>query len=323
LVILREMRSELLIVTRDRDFHARALRLALAARGLRTQIIVVDRLHRSSAISWALDGTFPLGLRDWQDEPVDLAAMRALWLRRLRGDPEFPPELGPPEQEFVVNECRGALEGILRTEFHGRWIDGIEATRGGENKLAQLRAARAAGLRVPDTLVSQDPVAVRTFCEAQGMRVVAKALVGAPRVFTLTGKLTTEMLADDDAIRWAPAIYQRCVEGERHLRVCVFGERIVAVALRSDRLDWRHPLDADMAPAELDSATAAGLRCVLASLGLSMGIFDLKLDENGPPWFLEVNPQGQFLFMEQRAGVPLLECLADFMEEAVRCGLST
>ena len=47
--------------------------------------------------------------------------------------------------------------GTLRTAFRGRWVSDPEATRRAENKLVQLVAAKAAGFRVPRTLVSNDP----------------------------------------------------------------------------------------------------------------------------------------------------------------------
>ena len=48
-------------------------------------------------------------------------------------------------------------------------------------------------------------------------------------------------------------------------------------------------------------------------LGLAMGVVDLKLDGDGEPVWLEVNPQGQFLFVEGLSGVPLTRALAEFL----------
>ncbi|MFE6052518.1 hypothetical protein ACFQ6N_17330 [Kitasatospora sp. NPDC056446] len=40
---------------------------------------------------------------------------------------------------------------------------------------------------------------------------------------------------------------------------------------------------------------------------------DLKLTPEGQPVWLEVNPQGQFLFLEPLTGMPLTEHFADFL----------
>ena len=44
-----------------------------------------------------------------------------------------------------------------------------------------------------------------------------------------------------------------------------------------------------------------------------MGIFDVKLTDDDEPVFLEVNPQGQFLFVEGLCGIPLADAVADFL----------
>ena len=55
------------------------------------------------------------------------------------------------------------------------------------------------------------------------------------------------------------------------------------------------------------------LREVTTRLGLRMGVFDVKLRPGGEPVFLEVNPQGQFLFVEGMSDMPLGEAFADFV----------
>jgi hypothetical protein len=44
-----------------------------------------------------------------------------------------------------------------------------------------------------------------------------------------------------------------------------------------------------------------------------MGIFDVKLTDEDEPVFLEVNSQGQFLFVEALAGIPLADRFAAFL----------
>jgi hypothetical protein len=57
------------------------------------------------------------------------------------------------------------------------------------------------------------------------------------------------------------------------------------------------------------------LRAILHELGLAMGIFDVKLTDDGEPVFLEVNAQGQFLFVEGLCGIPLADIFADFLHD--------
>ena len=43
-----------------------------------------------------------------------------------------------------------------------------------------------------------------------------------------------------------------------------------------------------------------------------MGVFDLKMDPSGVPVFLELNPQGQFLFVEGLTGMDLIGAFSGF-----------
>ncbi len=258
-------------------------------------------------------------LKDLDGSHIFIRDLDVIWWRRLNGPPQLPDYLPDEAQDLVVNDCRGTLLGMITTEFSGAWVSHPEATRVSENKLVQLKVAVSARLRVPKTLVSQEPGAVREFCQGLDYQVVVKSVVGSPKSPVMTGRVTPEMIASDRAIRLSPAIYQELIPGTRHLRVCCFGEAVYAALLESDRLDWRYPLDAKAEPYGLDREVILKLQAVLRRLGLRMGIFDLKLSPGGEPVWLEVNPQGQFLFLEGMCGLPLTAAFADFLiSEAAR-----
>jgi D-alanine-D-alanine ligase-like ATP-grasp enzyme len=56
--------------------------------------------------------------------------------------------------------------------------------------------------------------------------------------------------------------------------------------------------------------TAAKLRELMARLGLTYGAIDLRLTPEGRYVFLEINPAGQFLYIEQATGQPIAAALA-------------
>lgn len=101
------------------------------------------------------------------------------------------------------------------------------------------------------------------------------------------------------------------------MRICFFGQRLYTAMITAERLDWRYPLDGSIEPVDLDGNTQRRLLEVLDALQLRMGIFDMKLADEGQPVWFEVNPQGQFLFLEGLCGMPLTHSCAEFlMEEA-------
>ena len=182
-------------------------------------------------------------------------------------------------------------------------------------KPIQLRAARDAGMEVPRTLISQNPKAIRAFADEVG-RVVAKPVTGTPYAQTYTGLVNHEMLEDDHQLALCPAIYQEYVPGSDHLRLCCFGECTYAALVSSEALDWRQgPFDAR--PVAVPDETQEALRAILRTLGLRMAIVDMKLTEAGPVW-LELNPQGQFLFLEALCDLQLPRRFSEFLLSEAR-----
>jgi glutathione synthase/RimK-type ligase-like ATP-grasp enzyme len=71
--------------------------------------------------------------------------------------------------------------------------------------------------------------------------------------------------------------------------------------------------DAPFTPFDLPGGVEAALLRLMDELGLVFGAIDLKLADNGEPVFLEINPQGQFLYVEIRTGLPISDALAEYL----------
>lgn len=302
--------ADALIVTRQGDFHAFAIADALATRGLDAAVLEIDRLAEGG-FGWALGDPGGGVIPDAAGRPRVVSSARVVWWRRLNSLAPPGDHIDPSAHDLVQRDTRATLLGIIATEFTGRYVSDPEATRAAENKLVQLRAAQRAGFEIPDTLVASDPERIREFWEQHGGRVVVKTLCGSPGKAFMTGRLTEKMLVDV-ALKVSPAVYQELVPGEQHLRVNVFGRSVVAALLTTDRLDWRYPLDCRAEPYDVPTDLAEKLFAVLDILGLRMGIFDLKLVDGRFVW-LEINPQGQFLWLEGLCGLDLTSAFADFV----------
>lgn len=316
------MHYRIAIISYHNDLHALGAQALLRRWGDECVIIASDRLVASDSLSWSVgaDGA-PATLRDIDGEEVAVDGLDALWWRRHVRTPRLDPaKLAMAGREFAAINTRAALLGVFLTEFRGVWLDHPDAIRRAENKLLQLRVAQAAGLRIPATLVSQDPKRIRAFHDRHQGRVVVKATAGMFGVPALTGEFTPPMLDDPEPLTLCPAIYQELIPGRRHLRVHCFGDHVRAAVIESERLDWRHPLDVSMEPISLSSELRRRLQEVLAKLDLRMGVFDLKLAEDGEPWWLELNPQGQFLFVEALGGGDLLEPFVRFLRNEAEQG---
>jgi len=180
------------------------------------------------------------------------------------------------------------------------------------NKAVQLQLAGTSGLKVPATLMSNSPAAVRDFFDQTPNSAICKAFAShvwqqqdsEDVAVTETFCLSREQLPPDEVLTYAPAIYQQMVKKQFDVRVVLMGERIYSFALRTpgNSLDWRHDaalrnLDVETIPTPVH--VESGILRFAHKTGVSFGAMDFAVDRNGEWWFLEINEQGQFLWLDE------------------------
>ena len=249
----------------------------------------------------------------------------ALWLRR----PHRPAVIGEvsdaDDRRFARNEWRAAIDGIAASLAPGRVVNPPAAERAA-TKIRQLKAAARLGLRIPDTLVTSSPAAVRSFAEKHGGRVIHKASTAPPHAFVETRRLSAADIELLDLAPLAPVMVQEEITGPADLRVTVAGERLYAALIPpaggddgdAEAVDSRLNLSWDYRPFEIDRDVARRLKALLTALGLTMGTVDLKLLESGDCVFFEINPQGQFLYVEIMTGQEISKGVAATLAEIAR-----
>ncbi|WP_330328347.1 hypothetical protein OHS33_00445 [Streptomyces sp. NBC_00536] len=304
----------ILTVSIKDDLHTLAIREAAARRHYRPfHVVECDRISGQPSLSWSSHGDSPATVLTSEGTAVALEDVSVLWWRRMRANQQTSaPAASDHERRLVNNDCRGALSGMLAAAFAGRWVSSPEATDRAADKLYQLAVARAEGFRVPRTLVSQSRLEVIEFVRHTG-RVIVKPVLGASGPLMFTQYLDDPSSIPEESFRVCPAVYQEYIPGRRHIRLNCFGEDMCAALIETDSLDWRPDLNVPISKWEVPEPLARRVTAVLRRLGLRMGIIDIKLTPDGEPVWLEVNPQGQFLFLEPLLGEPLADRFLDFL----------
>jgi glutathione synthase/RimK-type ligase-like ATP-grasp enzyme len=117
-----------------------------------------------------------------------------------------------------------------------------------------------------------------------------------------------------DSIAHAPVIFQKHVSAVADLRVTAIGGEFYAAATDVREADYpqdvRMNLDAKYAAHDLPPDTTAKLSALMDRLGLVYGAIDLRLTPEGRYVFLEINPAGQFLYIEHATRQPIAAALA-------------
>lgn len=252
-----------------------------------------------------------------------------VWYRRS-GDAMRPPGMADADWTVAARECDHHVRSLRRCLApDAYWVNDLDAREPARLKVPQLIAARACGLAIPETLLSNDPEEIRRFyAEHRPHGVIFKLNVqtywagpsGASHVLFTTA-LRDEDLIDDEALSSCPAIYQRKIEKQYELRVTCMDERCFTVRLDSQsrdvtRMDWRADLRAPLKPKLHELPPEVEERCIMLmrKLGLAFGCIDLIVTPQGEHVFLEVNEMGQFLWVEQdEPGCPMLRAFASLL----------
>ncbi len=313
----------ILIVTNERDLTSDYIVLELRRRGLPFHRLNSERFSDAKVLfdprrgedAWIveLDGT-----------TINFAAVKAAYFRR----PGVPPAPAAVKQGAARRYCEvewGAALTSALNSLGGRWLNSPLAILAAENKPLQLAMACSFGFAVPDTLVTNDLQQAQRFI-SKGTSVVKplrEALLeedGKERVI-FTSRLDQLVGADEASVAAAPIIFQLEIQKHSDIRVTVIGDAAYAAEILSQehdetKTDWRRGPRTDLPHRPHALPDNLRKRCIrlVRALGLRFGAVDLILDRNKGYWFLEVNPNGQWAWIENRTGLPLTQAIVDELE---------
>jgi MvdC family ATP-grasp ribosomal peptide maturase len=313
-----------LLLTHTGDFYTVDLvSQALARRGVRPIRVNTDLFPSSVKLSARAGDERVATLVTETGEQISTAEVRGVWARKL-WSPRMSDSLDERYRSMCVGESAAALEGFLDALHNARWVNDLDHQRNAENKQRQLRLATRAGLRVPRTLVTNDPTAARQFFAETDGQTVAKLLrpltvsMDAAESFVYTNRVREEDLAGADALRHCPMVFQELIPKAYELRVAYVAGECFAGALNASgssrgHTDWRRaaPEDCRWQKAQLPTEVATGLQTLMSALGLVFGAIDLICTPSGEHVFLEVNPGGEWGMLERDLGLPISEAIAE------------
>ncbi len=310
----------ILVVSHPDDAHAAPVMGAVTRMGMRCVMLDLAEVPRRVQLGFSAGrGATGASFTGLDGARIDATRFDAVWWRRPR--PYVVDEaLSTSFAAYATAQVHTALSGIWGS-LRAAWMNDPWLDERAGHKPAQLAAAEAAGLEVPPTLVSCVPADARAFLQEQGeQRVIQKPLRPDEVSWRPTRFVTERDLDRLDDLRLAPAILQAYVPGT-DIRVTAAGHRLLATAIdarhTSSPQDFRPAYaQARVSPCELPGGVAAGVRALLQALGLRYAALDFRRTDEGRYYFLESNPAGQWLFLEDRTGQPITAAVAEALVEA-------
>ena len=316
-----------LIVTHSRDHHCTPLiTRALMARGATPWCFETDLFPSAVQLSLQADSRQQTLLLKTPLGQLDLAELQSCYYRRLRIGGGIPDSVPPAYREAAQKESRAQVLGLLHS-LDCFQLDGYEKVRRADHKQLQLKVASHLGLEIPDSLSTNDPQAVRDFFASHPQGIVGKMLSsfsiyeeGQEKVM-FTNRIRAEDLEHLGGLQHGPMTFQALVPKALELRVTIVGERVFAAAIDSQvneraQTDWRREgrrMLQDWRRHTLPGDIEAKLLALMDAFGLNYGAMDLILTPDGRHVFLELNPAGEFMWLEQHPGLPIADALADVL----------
>ena len=305
----------ILVVSTPTDEHALAVLAELSKLGAQAQILDLSEFPQQFGLALR----YHQGERDFsfgcKEGGLDLENCGAVWWRRPQV-PQISSEITrPSHRDFAMNECQEALAGLWHA-LDAFWVNDPARDQIAHRKIYQLRIAQDVELEVPETLVTSCSRAAREFIQTHNEeQVIYKSFSATEQEWRETRLLKKEEADLLGNVRFAPVIFQDYVEAVCDLRVTLVGDEVFAVAIHSQETSYKVDFRMDIGNARIETTSLPEsveerLRALMHRMGLVYGAIDMRLTPDGRYVFLEVNPAGQWLFVERPSGQPIASALA-------------
>ena len=280
--------------------------------------------------------TIKLNKCDWSGymffdgtKKIDLKDISVVWNRRPH-KPEINSIKDTKTKEWAEEESWQLLKCLWKLMEDRFWVNPIESNEKIQfNKPYQMFVANKIGLKTPYSILTNNPNDVISFCnetEEVALKVIKSVAVHYPeKIFLMhTKKISKKDINEQSltGVRHSPVFLQKYIAKKTELRITVVGEKVFACEIDSQSCketeeDWRKHIFVknDIPHRKYDLPCDIKNKCIRLTkeLGLYFGAIDMILTPSNDYVFLEINPNGQWGWIEQLTDMPISSCVADFL----------
>jgi len=247
-----------------------------------------------------------------------------IWNRRIM-NPDTNKGLPKSLSDIVIDESEKTWDGLL-ISHKGKVINRPQNHYYANNKIDQLRFASqfGNGVKIPDTMVTNDPLKTKSFYEKHNGNICFKlqkgAVVESPKgnLVIYTNKVTKEQMKNIDLVSQNPCLFQEYVDKDFEIRIVATDKGSTGIAIHSQKskiskIDFRRY--------DFENVTYNYIKLpdnvkkfnsqILKNYRLHFGILDFIYSKKGEYVFLELNPNGQWLWLEEEANYNLTKEVAE------------
>lgn len=250
--------------------------------------------------------------------------VKAAYFRRP-GAPILSEEITDTGEKGYIAAEWGSFLKSLYMRLEGQWLNEPTNIFLAEDKPRQLLMADELGFDTPQACITNDIRSVRatTFGHPSIAKPLREALLAGNNERVMFTSRVRELLdADASSIALAPIIVQHEIIKKYDIRATVVGHQVFATAIWSQdnketEVDWRQGARTDLKHERIELPADVSQKCIklVTSLGLKFGAIDFICDRQDKLWFLEINPNGQWAWIENLTGYPIAQAIVDELAE--------
>ncbi len=248
------------------------------------------------------------------------------WVRKISPGLVLYPDkpLNDPLNLRAREESFDLIKEYIAQRYRGLVVCDPNKAGPAENKITQLRVATETGLEIPRTIFTNSVDDARVYFGDQP--VVYKAISQSMPITDFYGReadnpTTPIILADlPGELIISPSVFQESIVKKAEYRVTVVGQEMFIAKLtavgRYTETDWRDALLKDevrLEPGDLPEAYKQKLYRLVESMGLNYASLDVIEDLDGNLYFIDLNPSGNFGWVEHYTGLDISGAIANLL----------
>ena len=308
------------IISSNDDVHAQAVMRELSNLGVNANMLDLSNFPKAGGLTFTCGKDDRGGTTVYRDKQgaINFKESQVVWWRRPQPYSLDEEVKRPEDIQFCYTECEETFAGLWQS-MDCFWINEPTREEVASRKCYQLGLASEMGFTIPDTCITNEPMKAKAFIDKWGNEnTVYKPFTGTEEAWRETRVIKVDELDLLDSVRFAPVIFQEYIRAEADLRITVVDKEIFAAAIypreNSYQVDFRMAMDeVDIKPVSLPSVINERLLTFMEKLGLVYGAIDMRLTPEGNYVFLEINPTGQWLFIEEKTRQPIARAMASLM----------
>lgn len=244
----------------------------------------------------------------------------SVWYRRTKAPSiEFENNI---EKQFFQKDIINFTKSIFELVKAKKWLSNPYKISNAENKLLQLKYASEIGFKIPKTIITNQPTDIIDFNKKNNNSIILKPLYsgrvldGENQKLVFTNKLNIKDIEGNSFISF-PILFQENIQKEYEIRVTVVNGNVFSAKVNSQenansKIDWRRE-KLKFEPIVLPNKINNMCLEIVNKFGLQFGAIDLIKDKNGNFIFLEINPNGQWVWIEMDTGLKISDAIINYL----------